>query len=194
MNNIFEEKFYDCFLLPFRVGDITQYKIGTPLFDELSVSVTNLTVSDLLKRFLSGKSKAVDKNLEKQIFLVWFSGTEEDSFTTNALWQFVHVKGFIVPTFAFNYVDTSSYMSSIGRYKRTYFCFGYVLDKPIEDEQLMNNIKKFLCENAFFIQKYDFNIQVTNLDNSNLKPFHLHDITETYISNYIYVSVDRRNK
>lgn len=187
MNNILEEeKNYTLEFYPKRVEDISHYKIGMPLFGEETSLVTNLTISDLVKRFSEYNSYPANEYLEKQVVMVSFSSGGEYCTNTN-VWEHIHQMSFI-PTFAFNYVSADTYDPIEETYEVSDFIFGYVLDKPITDKKLMNTILDYLSENIFYNFKDEYGIEVHNLTGWLWGPFE--NITEIYISNNIYVPVE----
>lgn len=187
-NNIKEERINKNFagrLLPIKVEDISHYKIGMPLLGEETTTVTNLTISDLLNKFSSGKPYPTNEILEGQVIIVWFSG-EGQYFTNNEVWNYVHEAN-IIPTFAFNYVALSSYMPDVDEYEETYFVFGYVLNTPVLDEKFMDRLIKNLSKDFFDKFAFEWDAGVTTLSSGHFGMFN--NITETYISNNIYIPI-----
>ena len=186
MSNIFEKerinKNSTVRLFPCKVEDITNYKIGMPLLGDETTLVTNLTISDLLQRFSAKKQYRANEYLEKQVILIYFCGQEEYC-TNNIIWEYVHMIDF-VPTFAFNYTVSDIYDTE---FKATDFCFGYVLDNPVSDKNLMNGIMDYL-ENIFSEFRSEWQADVVILSTKIFGNFD--NITETYISNNIYVPVE----
>lgn len=185
-NNLEKEKNFIVELIPFGVKDISNYKIGMSVLGEETTLVTNLTITDLLTRLISRKSYPRNIYLEKQVILVYFTGNGK-YFTSTRIWEYVHEAN-IIPTFAFNYIASDSYNHDTDENEETFFIFGYVLDAPVSELEIMNGIKNYLSENVFIDFASEYGADVFNL---NFGDYGLFDnITGTYISNNIYVPVE----
>ena len=174
-------------LVQFKVQDIMKYQICMYFPGEKYIQEDNLTVLNLLKELSAGRPLLIDgcdngEFITQQVILVAFMGREE-YYTNSDVWKYVHEIDF-VPTFAFNDIIPNTYLPNLITDQETYFYFGYVLNQPILDKELMDSIITNLSKNVFS----KFNGYVIN---SHPQYFEIeNNITEMYITNNVYVPVE----